>query len=168
MHASAYEWVRRHASAEPLVALDIGGRDINSTKLGMEPCALFPGAAWTGLDIHPGPGVDVVADAATWAPDRVYDLVLCTEVLEHTPAWRNVLGTCRRALRHGGLLLLTTAGRMRLPHSASGGRRLRPGEHYANLDPDSLYNALCGNGFTGIVLDEARRGKDLRASAVAA
>ena len=80
MHPEAYEWVRPHATSEPVEVLDIGGRNINGTSRDHFPHA----TRFTVIDIAEGPGVDVVADAATWTPDRSYDVVVCTEVFEHT------------------------------------------------------------------------------------
>ena len=41
-------------------------------------------------------------------PDETYDLVVCSEVLEHVPAWRDVVANIRRVLKPGGLFVLTT------------------------------------------------------------
>jgi hypothetical protein len=61
MHSEAREFVARHARPSPgLLVLDIGGRDMNGTVRD-----LWPGADYTAMDITDGPGVDVVADAAT-------------------------------------------------------------------------------------------------------
>src|SRR5439155_1082768 len=41
-------------------------------------------------------------------PDETYDLVVCSEVVEHVESWRSVLDNIARVLKPGGLLLLTT------------------------------------------------------------
>jgi len=41
-------------------------------------------------------------------PDETYDLVVCSEVLEHVEPWREVVGNIARVLKPGGLLVLTT------------------------------------------------------------
>jgi len=76
MHAEAYAWVAKHATADPVAVLDLMGRFINGS-----PRDLFPNAtSYTVLDIEPGPDVDIVADAATWQPGgRRWDLALCCE-----------------------------------------------------------------------------------------
>lgn len=160
MHAEAFEWVRRHAHDRPVTALDIGGRDINGG------CRqLFPGAAWTVLDIAPGDGVDLVADAATWQPDRQYDLVLCTEVFEHAEHWRDICATAYRACAVGGQLIATMAGPGRAVHSGvDGGPVLRPGEYYTNVHPAGLRTALAAAGWSAIVVDQL--GPDVRATAL--
>lgn len=162
MHREAMDWVRRYAFPNPGAVLDIGGRDINGTVRG-----LWPGAdPYVSLDIAPGPGVDIVADAATWAPDRAYDVVVCCEVFEHTPVWPEIIGTAYDALRPGGLLVITTAAPGRPEHSAvDGGLQLHPGEWYANIDPARLQWHLEAVGFADIVVDVQRRPADVRAVA---
>ena len=41
-------------------------------------------------------------------PDETYDLVICSEVLEHVETWRDVVDNIARVLKPGGLLVLTT------------------------------------------------------------
>jgi hypothetical protein len=143
VHGAAYLWVRDHAPDEPGHVLDIGGRNVNGS-----PRASFPEAAsYTVLDIMPGEGVDIVADAATWQPNRVYDTIVCCEVFEHTPSWPEILVTCGRALSPIGTLIVTTAGPGRGEHSAIDGGALRPGEYYGNVHPDELLLAAKEAGF---------------------
>lgn len=157
MHDAAMEWVRERAPLGATSVLDIGGRDVNGS-----PRRLFPDAVpYRVLDVAAGIGVDIVADAATWIPDRTYDVVLCTEVFEHTEAWRAILRTAWEALAPGGTLVATMAGPGRAEHSAVDGGPLRPGEHYGNIEPLALGKALdriFGRG--RYVVDQA--GSDVR------
>ena len=52
-------------TGDPRAGLDIGGRDVNGTARDW-----FANTYWRGLDIRPGPGVDIVADATTWQAHR--------------------------------------------------------------------------------------------------
>lgn len=114
-------------------SLDLGGADINGTAR-----SLLPYARWTGLDIAPGPGVDIVTDATTWEPDRSFDVVVCTELLEHVPQWGQCIATAWKALRAGGTLILTCASTGRRPHGARGDMDPAPGEWYGNVPIDEL------------------------------
>ncbi|MDD5041862.1 MAG: class I SAM-dependent methyltransferase [Candidatus Peribacteraceae bacterium] len=71
---------------------------------------LFPQT--TTLDIAPREGtkVDIVADAhdLSQIPDASFDVVLCTEVLEHLHTPERAIAEFRRVLKPQGLLLLST------------------------------------------------------------
>jgi hypothetical protein len=161
VHPEAHEWVSRVATDEPITVLDIGGRDVNGTCR-----SLFPNADYTVLDIRPAENVDIVADAATWTPDREYDLMLCTEVFEHTEVWPAICMTAYKAVRAGGQFIVTCAGPGRPPHSAVDGRfALHPGEYYANVDPDELRAVLAECGFEDITVEFRANPCDTRAVA---
>ena len=161
MHPEAYSWVAHHATVETVAVLDIGGRDINGSTRD-----LFPNSEWVVLDYLPGDNVDVEADAATWTPDREYDVIVCTEVFEHTPDWPQICTTAFKACKTGGRLILTMAGPGRPAHSAvDGGWQLHPGEHYANVHPDSLRRVLEQAGWRDVVVDQQHSPADVRAVA---
>jgi SAM-dependent methyltransferase len=154
-------WVERFATDAPISVLDLGGRNINGT-----PRPLFPHAAYTALDISPGPGVDIVADAAAWDPgDSSWDLVLATELFEHTSDWPVICSVAYAALGPGGRFVVTTAAPGRPPHSGIDGGPLRWGEYYANVKAEDLRAALEDAGFTEIEVDVQPSPADLRAVA---
>jgi hypothetical protein len=161
VHQEAMQWGARFATSEPVSVLDLGGRDINGT-----PRALFPNAApYVVLDIQAGPNVDIVGDAATWEPDREYDLVLCFECFEHTQLWPAICTTIFAALRPGGTAILTMAGPGRPAHSALDGGPLRRDEYYANVYPGDLEIVLKDAGFTDVIVDYQPGPADTRAVA---
>jgi SAM-dependent methyltransferase len=69
--------------------------------------------------------IDLVSDiTAIPAPDASFDVVLCTEVLEHVPEPAAALGEMARLLRPGGRLLVTAplgSGLHQLPFHYFGG-----------------------------------------------
>lgn len=160
MHDEARAYVEARRTDETLAVLEIGGRFING---GVRD--LFPNAdPYVSLDIAEGPAVDIVANAATWEPDRLYDLVVCTEVFEHTPEWPAILRTMASACRPDGRLVLTMAGPGRSPHGAGGGP-WEPGEFYDNVDPRALHPELAASGWTDIDVDYLPSPGDTRATA---
>jgi SAM-dependent methyltransferase len=61
------------------------------------------------LDIRRGPGVQMVGDAQSLGiAGAAFDVVLCTEVLEHLPEPQKAIDELFRVLKPGGVLLLTT------------------------------------------------------------
>lgn len=142
MHDEAFSYVvRATAGLHPESVVEFGSRNINGS------CRqLFPGVEYCGLDIFPGPGVDVVADASTWQPDREYDLAVSTEVFEHTSSWGDIIVTAFKALRSGGLFVVTAAGPHRAPHSAVHGGPVGT-EYYQNIELGQLTEALVAAGF---------------------
>jgi SAM-dependent methyltransferase len=61
-----------------------------------------------GLDIRPGPEVDVVGDAHNLPfENEKFDNILCTEVLEHLHSPHLAIAEMRRVLKRGGKLILT-------------------------------------------------------------
>jgi hypothetical protein len=160
MHPEAMAWVAAFATDRPVSVLDIGGRDINGS-----PRSLFPSATtYVTLDILDGPGIDIVADAAMWEPDRLYDVVVCCEVFEHAKWWRDIILTAHRALAPGGIFIATMAGPGRALHSGvDGGPVLHEGEHYGNVKAADLRRALWDNGFRAdLIVHQQTTSHDVR------
>lgn len=158
MHNEAFQFVAQFASLEPLSIVEIGSRNINGTVR-----SLFPNARYTGLDLVDGLGVDVVCDAIDWTPPELVDLVICCEVLEHSPRWPEILSAAGQWLHANGRIIVTCAGPGREPHSAADGGPLREGEYYRNLTADEVAESLHYAGFEWI--DAAEHGTDTQAFA---
>jgi hypothetical protein len=149
MHLEARDGLARQLEASCLDlttrwrVLDLGGRDING---GIRD--LLPKALWSGIDIEPGPGVDLVFDCTRPWPETLagFDLVVCTEVLEHVEQWAAILRTASEALEPGGpeALFVTCASTGRPQHGASGAPLPVAGEWYSNVAPGALADALDG------------------------
>jgi len=109
MHASVLTWA---GSVLPdLVTgrdvIEVGSYDVNgSVRPTLEPLA----SSYLGVDVSPGPSVDVVADVAdlpTLYPDG-FDVVITTEMLEHVASWKAAIKSLVKAVKRGGVLALTT------------------------------------------------------------
>jgi Methyltransferase domain len=163
VHGEAYQWVAEHADYRSGISvLDIGGRNINGNTRDCYPNA----DSVTVVDILPGDGVDIVTNAATWIPDREYDLVVCTEVFEHAEEWRDICKTIYAALKPDAWVILTMAGPGRDAHSGHDGQfRLMPGEYYGNVDPMELDDCLNDCGFDDVLVDVRTSPADVRAVA---
>lgn len=148
MHAEAYNGFARMLALSgidpdrPWRALDVGGADVNGSVR-----VQLPAADWTGLDIEPAPGVQIVANAATWRlpdGDPGYDIVIATELFEHTSQWREIIATMASVLDPEGpqLLIATCASDGRPPHGARGEWGVPEGQFYGNVPPDKLRGEL--------------------------
>jgi SAM-dependent methyltransferase len=158
MHHAARHYVAGQAKRGQFErVLEIGSRDINGAVRD-----LFPGADYTGIDSVAGPGVDKVADGATYKGRALFDAVVCCEVLEHTEAAPKIIANAHRNLRKGGVLILTTATDPRAPHSAMDGGPLHDGEFYRNISRQTLRRWL--KPFSEVEIDVL--GDDIRATAV--
>jgi SAM-dependent methyltransferase len=138
LHASAYTFVASVAPETPGAVLEIGAYDVNG---GVRP--LFAHATlYHGIDIRPGPGVDEAIGCADYDGEQLFDLVVSTETMEHMHDPSELIACAHRALRAGGLLILTCAGPKRAAHGMDGGAV--GGEFYANITPEQLETALDG------------------------
>ncbi len=170
MHREVMEWLDAVAPKDAESVIEIGSRNVNGT-----PRVLFKKAVdagmYLGVDIESGDGVDIVVDAASWNPPPTFcraDVVLCCEVFEHTPAWREILKTMASVARQPrGMVIVTAAGPAREPHSAKDGGPLQEGEHYGNIEPGELMNAMKDVGLVGVVVFTDRGMQDVRAVGVA-
>ncbi len=131
-------------------ALDLGGAPINGDARSEVKASFID---WTAADIEPGPGIDWAFDAtsspALLPSDRLesFDVVLCTEVLEHVKFWYNIIWTAHVLLKPGGFLLLSCASTGRRPHGARGELSPALGEWYRNVYAHDLAESLQGAGF---------------------
>jgi hypothetical protein len=145
MHAEAYAAAIRMVAESRIDAsrlhtgLDLGGVNVNGTIRG-----LFPATTWTGLDISPGPEVDVVADATTWRSDNKFDIVISTELFEHCIGWPKAVETMAYHLNPEGpqTVFITAGSTGRRPHGKRGNWNPDTGEHYENVEPEDLRSVL--------------------------
>jgi len=81
--------------------------------VGAQYCPYFPLFAdkcnsYTSMDIVDTPIVDIVCNAENMqTSDCSYDLVLCTQVLEHCDHPQRIIDECHRVLKPGGTLVAT-------------------------------------------------------------
>lgn len=154
MHSEAFAFIADKASqlGGKRRVLEIGSRDINGTP---RPC-FFDAVRYVGVDIAPGPSVDIVANGAELTPEMVgtFDTVLCCEVFEHTSQAETICRVAYDLLEPGGVFLVTAAGPERKPHSAVDGGGLRDREYYRNVHPDALRKWLSAFKDVKVYIDE--------------
>jgi SAM-dependent methyltransferase len=126
------------AGVEDKRVLEIGSLDVNATEQGLYIRDLCEGcAAYHGIDEHEGHGVDEAVGAADYNGKGKYDIVITTEALEHAARPEDIIECAQRALRPGGLLIVTAAGEGRQAHDCDGGV-YRGVEPYKNVTRSML------------------------------
>lgn len=89
--------------------IDVGACDFNGS---IRPLIESWGPAeYVGVDIIPGPCVDVVCNAddlLTRFGEEQFDIVLSIEMLEHSRHWQRSIMNMKRLCKKGGYILLTT------------------------------------------------------------
>ena len=114
------------ASWSGVSIVEIGSADVNGA---IRP--IFEGSSYTGVDLAPGPGVDIVGSGheVAIATDSV-DLAISCECFEHNPMWRETFVNMQRMTKPGGVVLFTCASRGRLEHGTT---RTRPFDSPSSL-----------------------------------
>lgn len=80
----------------------------------------FTQCDYSGLDLGPGPGVDIVCPAQEYdAPNDTYDVIISCECFEHNPFYKETITNAYRMLKPGGLLLFTCATTGRPVHGTA-------------------------------------------------
>jgi SAM-dependent methyltransferase len=94
--------------------IDFGSLDINGGP------HLDIQADYLGVDIGPGPNVDLVCPAQEVGfPSSSFDATISSECLEHNPFWRETLFQMARLTKSGGLVVWSCAGIGRAVHGVS-------------------------------------------------
>lgn len=166
MHVDAFDWTRdsfnnwRADSNNLLNVLEFGSLDINGSIR-----SIFDGHSqlYLGVDIAPGPGVDIVHDAKSFFYPEKFDVVVACEVFEHTPDWREIITNSFNLLNDGGIFIATMAGEGRHPHSAIDESPIRDWEYYDNVGAWEL-NRHLRSLFSDVQVNT--HGADLRCLAV--
>ncbi len=121
MHQAAWDFVdgvkaKFPDSFKDKRVLEVGSRYINGTVR-----TLFEGCDYTGLDLSPGPCVDLTLHVTEY-PEPTWDLyetIISCEALEHDKRWRESLIVMYELLIPKGFLILTAGGTGRPEHGTT-------------------------------------------------
>jgi len=141
--------------------LDVGSLDINGNNR-----YLFSKCNYTGIDIIEGKNVDIVESCkdflSNFSPSRYtafkkYDIIICTEMLEHDKTWKESLQSMYNAVRYNGLLLITCAGNGRKEHGTTNNEGwASPGtnDYYKNISNEMFNEVLKSDMFSVYHLEQ--------------
>lgn len=89
--------------------IEVGSLNVNGS---LRPIAeSFGPVNYVGVDIQSGPGVDEICRAEDLIKRfgiSKFDMVICTEFLEHVRDWKNVAHNLKQIIKPGGKILITT------------------------------------------------------------
>lgn len=118
MHISAFlhlrQALKKHVSNDPILAsrgklsvVDIGSADINGSS--RELFAAL-GCTYQGVDLEPGPGVDVVLDDPYALPfdDDSFDIAVSSQTFEHSEYFWKVFSEMARVTNEHGVIIVLT------------------------------------------------------------
>lgn len=142
--------------------LEFGSRDINGSVR-----QFFTPTKYVGVDVTPGPGVDVVSLAHEYDAGELFDVVCSCEMLEHDPHYAASLANMVRHVRPGGLFFGTAAGPGRAEHGTP--RTGKQGEAFYGPQPDWYRNvsvadvsaAMLADAWSAVFFTEARNRLDV-------
>jgi SAM-dependent methyltransferase len=89
--------------------LEVGARNVNGSL--REYCEYYEPHYYVGVDLVSGKGVDHLCSVENIVDvfgEKSFDLVLCTEVLEHIKDWKLAIKNIKKICSVGGNILLTT------------------------------------------------------------
>jgi SAM-dependent methyltransferase len=138
--------------------LEVGSLDINGSMR-----RFFEDCDYLGIDLGPGTGVDRVVAAHELIEPEFYDVVICSEALEHDRHWKRSLEQMWANLKSGGLFVLTCAGPARREHGTT---RQDPVsspftlDYYRNLSVTDVRDVLPSLMIIGEIV-EGRQGQDV-------
>lgn len=166
MHKEAYRYVSKFSTTTAAV-VELGSRNTYGARIR----DLFDGCAYIGVDAVDGPDVDIVANAAEWQPDTPVDLVVCCELFEHSPRWREVVANSWQMLRPQGRAVFTCAGPGRAVHGVNHDDPDRPG-WYRNVTAAEMRDAMTAAGYVDVEAAQVRHrsttlgGSDIHATGI--
>jgi len=88
--------------------LEVGAYNVNGTL--KDKIMEFNPKTYVGVDIREGPNVDLVCDIGDLDfvfDSESFDLVVCTEVLEHVKDWPRAIQNLKTVVAPGGVILIT-------------------------------------------------------------
>lgn len=98
--------------------LEVGSLDINGSIR-----VFFQNCNYTGVDLGPGPGVDLVESGENLSfPDGTFDTVASCECFEHNRHWDKTFLNMHRMCKSGGVVFFSCATTGRPEHGTHGSK----------------------------------------------
>jgi len=125
--------------------LEAGARNVNgSVRPFVE--AYHP-KSYIGIDIEEGSGVDRICDIYDLISvfgEEKFDVVICTETLEHVANWILAISNLKKVLRPGGIMVLSAPRPGRKYHGYPFDFWRYAKEDWRVILSDMIYLSICG------------------------
>jgi SAM-dependent methyltransferase len=133
--------------------LDVGSRDITGNNR-----IFLEDYEYLGVDCAAGRNVDIVSYIHKYKARERFDLVICTEMLEHDPYWKESIQAMIKLVKEGGLLVITCANKNRKLH----GEEWSIDKYYKNITLPMMLKTLEPlKVFQAFGIESARNEQDL-------
>lgn len=116
--------------------LDMGSLDIN----GNNRYLFGENFTYVGVDVGPGPNVDIICKGHEYKPGVQYDIVISTECFEHDMFWKETMRNCVELTKSGGIFLFTCAYYNREEHGTIRTKTAEASPHTSILFNDYYKN----------------------------
>jgi tetratricopeptide (TPR) repeat protein len=155
MHWEQTQFVRSVRALVPQFFEDSSVLEIGSYNINGSVRPIFTPGVYIGVDLVPGPSVDIVGSGDEILLDRRFDTTISCECFEHNPRYLETFRNMVRHARPGGMVLFSCASTGRAEHGTSRttpldspGTVARGWSYYRNLVPadfdyDFLNTAFC-------------------------
>lgn len=121
MHLQQVHFVQHLKNTFPNSFKDSKVLEIGSLNINGSIRVFFENCEYLGVDIGPGPGVDLVIEGQNLdSPSNTYDTVASCECFEHNPYWVTTFANMHRMARINGLVFMTCATTGRPEHGTVG------------------------------------------------
>jgi len=151
-HAAQRQYIQSVKNLHPSLFNDASVLDVGSCDINGNNREFFSLLEYTGVDVYPGPNVDVVSPIHEWEEEKTFDVVISTECLEHDMHYSKSLSAMISRLNPGGLFIMTCAttgraehGTLRTSKKDSMTTRLDDvewGNYYKNLTENDIRECL--------------------------
>jgi SAM-dependent methyltransferase len=165
-HKEQFDYINNIKSRFPTYfsntkVLEIGSLDINGSIR-----QFFDECDYTGVDLGPGKGVDIISRGEELLfQDESFDVTISCECFEHNDKWAETFTNMIRMTKPGGLVLFTCATTGRKEH---GTRRTNPSsspyaqDYYRNLTEIDFENIAFKSSFKQFVFSTNHIHHDLQ------
>lgn len=166
MHGSVLDWFKTCIVPAEITGkrmIEVGSMDVNGSAR-----PLFTAHApreYIGVDFRAGAGVDRVCNAERLVAEfgvESFDVVMSTEMLEHTPDWKTAVYNLKQVVAKDGLLFVTTRSPGFEYHGYPHDYWRYTKQDFIIIFQDMLIESLVEDPFKPGIFIKARKPKDFR------